>query len=142
MERSHTSFEPFFFHIERGKIKEFARAIGDGNPIYTDIQVANSKEYRDIPVPPTFATVMEMWAGADFDTLVERLQLNPLKVLHGEQQYRYLEDICAGDRLRGETKVMSIEEKRGMKLITLETTYFNQENRPVLIATAVIIETP
>ena len=30
------SFPPYEFHVERGKIREFADAIGDPNPIYRD----------------------------------------------------------------------------------------------------------
>jgi hypothetical protein len=46
-------FELFTFEIERGKIKEFALAVGDSNP---QLQTGEA-------LPPTFATVMEMWGG-------------------------------------------------------------------------------
>lgn len=140
MSITNTTFPPFSYTIERGKIREFALAIGDDNPIYYDVEVARAQGFRDIPIPPTFATAIDMWAGADFDMLVERLQLNALKVLHGEQSYRYLDDICAGDVLQGETRVTNVKEKAGLKLLTLETLYRNQAEREVLLATAVIIE--
>lgn len=133
-------FPAFTYEIERGKIAEFVKAIGDDNPIYTDTEAARAAGFRDIPIPPTFATVMEMWAGADFDTLTQILQLNPLHVLHAEQSYRYHGDICVGDRLRGTTQVIQVREKAGLKLITLETTYTNQDDALVLVATAVLIE--
>ncbi len=135
-------FPAFSYTVERGKIREFALAIGDDNPVYYDVEAAQAQGYRDIPIPPTFATAIDMWAGADFEMLVERLQLQALKVLHGEQSYRYLEEICAGDVLQGETRVISAKEKVGMKLLTLETLYRNQAGQDVLVATAVIIERP
>lgn len=134
------TFDAFTYQIESGKIREFVLAVGDDNPLYVDRNTAMAAGYRDIPIPPTFATVIDMWAGANFDELVSRLQLNPLKVLHGEQQYTYIEPICAGDVLYGKTHVTAVTEKANMKLITLETTYVNQNQHAVLIATSVVIE--
>lgn len=134
------TFEPFTFTIERGKIREFAMAIGDQNPIYYDIKVAQKEGFRDIPIPPTFPTVIEMWGGADFDTLIQLLHLNPLKVLHGEQKYEYLGEICAGDVITGKTSVIKAEAKKGMKLFTLQTNYTNQNTQKVLVSLSVIIE--
>ena len=34
------TFPPYEFRVERGKIKEFADAIGDTNPIYRDTERA------------------------------------------------------------------------------------------------------
>ena len=47
-------FPPFVVTIERGKIKEFARAIGDDNPAYLDDRVGQASEWGDIIAPPTF----------------------------------------------------------------------------------------
>ncbi|MCF6095392.1 MaoC family dehydratase N-terminal domain-containing protein [Microaerobacter geothermalis] len=134
------TFEPYTYLVERGKIREFALAIGDDNPIYYDRERAVAQGFRDIPIPPTFATVIDMWAGPDFEQLIAALKLNPLKVLHGEQEYQYLEEICAGDEITGKSKVISAAAKRGMKFITLETEYFNQQGKKVLVGLSTIIE--
>ena len=34
------TFPPYEFRVERGKIREFANAIGDANPIYRDLDYA------------------------------------------------------------------------------------------------------
>ncbi|WP_347551696.1 MaoC family dehydratase N-terminal domain-containing protein [Pseudalkalibacillus hwajinpoensis] len=132
--------KPFTFSVEGGKIREFVKAIGDSNPLYTDIEVAREKGYRDLPVPPTFPTVIDMWGGADFETLIALLEVNPLKVLHGEQSYDYRKTICAGDVITAVMKVVDQKEKSGMKLFTLETTYQDERNETVLLATSVVIE--
>jgi len=134
------TFEEFTFTIERGKIREFAKAIGDDNPIYYDIEAAKKAGFRDIPIPPTFPTVIEMWAGADFDQLIQLLNLNPLKVLHGEQKYEYFGDICAGDEITGRTTVINAENKKEMNFITLQTNYKNKDGQTVLVAQSVVIE--
>lgn len=136
------TFEPFHFSIERGKIREFALALGDENPLYTSVEAAREAGFRDVPIPPTFPTVIEMWAGADFDELIRVLELDPLKVLHGEQEYEYVQDICAGDDITGQSRVVSAVTKRGMNLFTIETTFKNQLDEQVLLARSLLIERP
>ncbi|WP_139490960.1 MaoC family dehydratase N-terminal domain-containing protein [Brevibacillus dissolubilis] len=133
-------FPPYTFVVERGKIKEFALAIGDMNPIYHSKEAAQAEGYRDVPMPLTFPTVLDMWGGNDFEAIIKSLDLNPLKVLHGEQEYQYYGEICAGDELYVQAKVISTEHKRGMNFFLLETTYTNAEGETVLIARSNVIE--
>lgn len=123
-------FEPFTFKIEKGKIKEFALAIGDPNPYYQTGEA----------IPPTFATVMEMWAGSDFIEIIKKLELNILKVLHGEQEFVYLGKIKIGDKLTGETKVTGAEKKSKMDVYRLETTFKNESGEIVLISRNTVVE--
>lgn len=123
-------FEPFTFEIEKGKIKEFALAIGDPNPLYETGEV----------LPPTFATVMDMWRGPDFFELTKRLELDITKVLHGEQEYEYLGKIKAGEKIKGMTTVTEVKRKSSMDIIKLETYYTNEANEIVLISRNTVIE--
>src|SRR5436305_14336859 len=50
------------FPIEAGHVMMFARAIGDLNPVYTDVDAAAASGVDAIPAPPTFVT-----ASAQFD---------------------------------------------------------------------------
>jgi acyl dehydratase len=137
-------FEPFRFVVERGKIREFALAIGDDNPIYVDPEVAKSEGFVDVTIPPTFPTVIDMWGGPDFFQLVKALELNPLKVLHGEQEYEYLGDVYPNDEITAAVKVADAKTKMGnsggMNLFTLETVYSNQHGEVVLRARSTIVE--
>ncbi|WP_318504095.1 MaoC family dehydratase N-terminal domain-containing protein [Bacillus sp. T3] len=133
-------FETYCYTVERGKIKEFVQAIGDDNSIYYCVEAAKSAGFRDVPIPPTFATVIDMWAGPDFEQLIEALEINPLKVLHGEMQYTYVGDIYAGDTIHCSSKVTEAIEKRKMNLFTIETKYKNQHDELVLISRSVVIE--
>ena len=47
------TFPPYEFHVERGKIREFADAIGDPNPIYRDPGYAEKSASGGIIAPPT-----------------------------------------------------------------------------------------
>lgn len=137
-------FEPFRFVIERGKIREFALAVGDDNPLYVDQKAADAAGLTDITIPPTFPTAMDMWGGPTFFDLVETFQLDMLKVLHGEQEYEYLADVYPGDEITATIRVTDAITKQGssggMHLITLATEYANQRGELVLIGRSTIIE--
>ncbi|USK46775.1 FAS1-like dehydratase domain-containing protein [Cytobacillus oceanisediminis] len=132
--------KPFRFTIERGKIKEFAMAIGDRNPIYYDADIARKEGYRDIPIPPTFPTAIEMWGGLDFETLISLFGLDPLKVLHGGQEYRYMGELCAGDTITAAPQLISAFEKRNLRFINIGIHYKNSEGIKVLYSESTIIE--
>lgn len=132
-------FATFEFVIERGKIREFAQAIGDTNPIYFSEEAAQKEGFQSIPIPPTFPTVVDMWGGLDFEALIQVLELNPLQVLHGEQTYEYVKTIYAGDRLAAFPQVIRHVTKAGMDFITVETTY-KREQKTVLVSRSTIIE--
>ena len=48
------TFPPYEFHVERGKIREFADAIGDPNPLYRDPDYAAKTKYGGIVALPSF----------------------------------------------------------------------------------------
>ena len=128
-------FETFAFEIERGKIREFAMSIGDENKLYVDQAAA-----RDAGLPE----VMNLWGGADFEQLCAVLEMDPLKVLHGEMEYEYFGLIHPGDTLSVTTSVESARSKStssgGMNLFKLESTYVNQRGETVLIGRSTVIE--
>lgn len=126
--------------IEAGKIKEFARAIGLENPIYFKKEAALQQGFENIPVPPTFATVIDFWNDQDFYQLFGFLNLQPENVLHGEQSYEYVGNIYAGDRISAEVTVKEISHKKGKVFYYLETIYKNQRSETVMLNQATLIE--
>ncbi len=38
--------------INAGRLRFVAKAIGETNPVFTDLQTANAAGHRDLPVPP------------------------------------------------------------------------------------------
>lgn len=137
-------YEPYSLKVEEGKIKEFAAAIGDTNPIYYEIVEAKKAGYQGIPIPLTFLQVIDMWGGPNFQEKVKKLNLNPVKVLHGEQEYEFIKDIYAGDILNVTSKVVSVDVKKGntggMDLITTKNNYVNQKGELVAISKQVTIQ--
>lgn len=130
--------------IEAGKVREFSRALRDGNPIYRDPEAARLAGFSAVPAPPTFTVVAAHFQ--DGENGISELNLDLSRVLHGEQEWTYHRTPLAGDVLRGETRVTSIETKPGRKggemtLIRLETAYSDQSGNPVVTEASTIIET-
>lgn len=135
---------PTTFEVERGKIREFAAAIGDENPIYQDLAAAQAAGYADLPIPPTFPTTFGFWGKKAKDAPVEDLGFPFARVLHGEEEYTYLAPIYPGDTVTGVRTLLNVEEKQGksgtMEIGTLEIVYKNQHGEEVLrVRTGVVI---
>src|SRR5690349_5952936 len=90
------ALSPTTFEVERGKIREFASAIGDTNPIYHEIEAAREAGYADLPIPPTFPTTFSNWGKKAKDAPAEDLGFPFARVLHGEEEYTYLAPIYPG----------------------------------------------
>jgi acyl dehydratase len=52
-------FQSFTADVEKGRLRFFAKAIGETNPIYTDEAAAREAGYRALVAPPTFTMVLE-----------------------------------------------------------------------------------
>ncbi len=136
------SGKPVTMHVERGKIREFARAIKDDNPVYLDEEYAQRTVGGIVP-PPTFSMTLGFWDDGRTRPL---LTYDVRRLLHGEQEFEYLAPIHAGDALTAVARVADVYEKTGsrggtMTLGILETTFTNQRGEKVLISRSTLIET-
>jgi acyl dehydratase len=137
-------YPPVVWEVERGKIRELVRAIGDPNPVYTDRDAAVAEGYKDVPASPTFLTVPAMWCNVLATVLLDA-SVNVAMVLHGEEEYEYLTEIYPGDILTGVPKLVSVEEKesksgRMMHMVTIEIDYTNQHGEKAAKARTLIVE--
>ena len=98
--------------IERSRLQFFAKAIGETDPVYTDVAAARAAGYADLPAPPTFLFGAELDSGAS-DRLVADLGIPFANLLHGEQRFTYHHPACAGDRVTVRSKVTDIYDKKG-----------------------------
>ncbi len=136
-------FPPITFEVERGKIREFATAIGDTNPIYQEVEAAQAEGYADLPIPPTFPTAFRFWGKADKNAPPVDLGFPAFQTLHGEEEYTYLAPIYPGDTVTGVQRLVEVKEKSGklgtMEIATLEMVWTNQHGREVLRVRTVAI---
>lgn len=127
-------FPSFSYTVERGKLREFLRAIGD------DVDKAN---VADAIVPPTFATVFLFSGGEGLDGTLKGLGIDIFNVLHAEQHYDYLAPVRVGDTVTGQIEVKDVYTKGGrsgqLNFVELELAYKNQNDVPVIRETTVIL---
>jgi acyl dehydratase len=107
--------KPSVLTLDRTRLKFFAKAIGETSPVYTDSAAAQAAGYSDVPAPPTFLFAAELDSGAN-DQLLADLDIPLSKLLHGEQSFRYLQPVCAGDTVTVQSTITDIYDKKGGKL--------------------------
>jgi len=114
--RSFPPSEPY--EVSRVKIREFATAIGDRNPIYTDKAAAQAAGHPDVVAPPTFPIAIALGGAALADP---DLGLNYAMVVHGEQRFAYARPIHAGDVLTTQSTITSIRKAGKNEVMNIET---------------------
>ncbi|MDD5313564.1 MAG: MaoC family dehydratase N-terminal domain-containing protein [Dehalococcoidia bacterium] len=130
---------PIVFKVEEGAIQRYAQAVGDSNPLHSDIEYAAGSEWGRLMAPPGF-TGWPVAKGFDMFKVVEKLiQAGaPVGLLDGGVEYDFLAPVGAGDTLVAVVNLASIEgreTKMGPTMVTtIETTYTNQRGIVVLIA--------
>jgi acyl dehydratase len=135
-------FPPYAVTVERGKVKEFARAVGDLNPFYLDDRVGAASEWGDVIAPPTFATTFRD-EGADTNALLRELGTDISRVLHGEQEFEIHRQLQPGQTYLCRAKVVDIYEKSGksgpMAFVVRETAITDRDNELVATMRAVTV---
>lgn len=131
---------PQTIDVEKGRLKFFAKAIGETDPVYTDEEAAEAAGYSALPAPPTFAFCLEMETNSLWDNIAA-MGVPVGKILHGSQTFKYLAPILAGDKITFVTKVSDIYDKKGgkMEFIIEDTTATNQDGTPVAELQRVIV---
>jgi acyl dehydratase len=131
IDKSHIGLvsESHSVNVEKGRLKFFAKAIGETNPIYFDEAAAKAAGYRSIPAPPTFLFSLDFEQKNPFAVL-ETLKIQLGKVLHAEQSFNYYASVCAGDTVTLQSKVIDIYDKKGGALgfVVQEFTVMNQDD--------------
>lgn len=108
------------YEISRVKIKEFADAIGDPNPLYRDAAAARAAGYPDVICPPTFAIVISVLGSREVVSDPE-LGLNYAMVVHGEQRFDHVRPLRAGDVVTSQSTVENIRGIGKLSMITTRT---------------------
>lgn len=118
--------------VERGRVRFFAKAIGETDPIYSDEAAARAAGYADLPAPPTFLFAAELDSGAMFGML-DRLRVPHAKVLHAEQGFEYLAPVVASDTVTVRSRIQDIYEKKGgaLEFIEVASDVVNQRGEAV-----------
>jgi acyl dehydratase len=108
------------FEVGREHIRAFATAIGDANPLCTDVAAAQAAGYRDLVAPPTFLTVLAARFVSMSPTRDPELAINVRRIVHGEQSFTLHRPVCAGDRLSLASTISEIAATGANERLTTE----------------------
>lgn len=123
-------YEPVKYIVGREKIKEYANAIGDDNPLYRDEEAAKKSKYGSIIAPPMFIVVYSR--DSMFKLFEDKeIDINFSRLVHGEQEFSFHEPVKENDTITTIGKVKDIFDKKNNDFVILETKSTNQENKLV-----------
>jgi acyl dehydratase len=130
--RTYPVGEPY--EVGREKIREFAVAIGDDNPVYVDPDAAKQLGHPDVIAPPTFVFAVSYGAVQRHVLTDEELGLDYDRVVHGDQKFVYSRPVRAGDRLVVTTSIESIRSIAGNEILGIRGEVHDASGEHVVTA--------
>ena len=126
------------YQVGREKIRDFASAIGERNPLCHDLDAARAAGYPDLLAPPTFPVVFTM-------PLIEQFLREPgfgwrfEGTVHGDQKIEFARPIHAGDELVTVVHVDALRTRAGTHLLTLRCTVTSPDGAAVCETEALLL---
>ena len=134
IDRRHIGHElpPFQVDVEKGRLRFFAKATGQDDPVYTDEDSARAAGHPGLPVPPTFFFCLEM-ESPNPAAVRELLGIDYRRLLHGEQGFTFHRMAYAGDTLSFQQRIEDIYDKKNgaLEFVVRKTSVTNQRGEPV-----------
>ena len=128
------TYAPTTYAVGREKIREFAFATGESNPLHLDVEAARAAGHADVVAPPMFAVVYSAPALAPA-ILDPDVGINFALMVHGGQEFRWGPLVVAGDEITTEVSVASIDERDGKGFYVFESASSNQRGETVCVGT-------
>jgi acyl dehydratase len=127
-------FAPVSYVVGREKVREYAHAVGETDPLHLDLEAARAAGHRDLVAPPMFATVYTAGAigPAFFDPEVG---MDFSRMVHGAQEFAWGPLVVAGDEIATEVEVADISERGGVGFYVFESRSSNQDGERVCTGT-------
>ena len=135
--RSYPPTDPY--EVGREKIREFAEAVGDTNPAYTDPEAAKALGHPDVVAPPTFVFSITFKAAGQV-VQDPQLGLDYSRVVHGDQKFTYARPLVAGDAVVCVNTVDEITTRGGHWFITIRTEVRTEAGEPVVTAWSKLVQ--
>jgi acyl dehydratase len=128
------TYTPVTYAVGREKVREFASAVGEENPLHHDPDAAREAGYADVVAPPMFAVVFggRAMAPALFDPDVG---IDFSRMVHGGQEFVWGPPVVAGDEIATEVEVKDIAERGGLQFYVFESRSTNQDGDTVCTGT-------
>jgi acyl dehydratase len=120
------SWPAYEYEVGREKVREYANAVGESDPIHHDPAAAKEAGFRNVVAPPMFAVVYS--AGAMAPAILDpEVGINLALMLHGSQEFEWGEPVCAGDVITTTGSLKDAYEKDGKGFYVFESVSTNQD---------------
>jgi acyl dehydratase len=127
-------YEPVNYAVGREKIREYAAAVGETNPLHFDVEAARAAGHADVVAPPMFAVVYS--ARAMMPGLFDpEVGIDFARMLHAGQEFEWGPLVVAGDEITTTGSVKDVSERGGMNFYVFETSSENQRGEVVCTGT-------
>ena len=122
------SYPPIEFDVEKQRVKFFSKVTGQTDPVYFDEKAAQEKGYPSLLTPPTFLTTVGHEQKNPYQYL-DDLSISIQHILHAGQKFKYYKLVFAGEKIKMESKIKDMYEKKNgnLKFIEIESLFFNQK---------------
>jgi acyl dehydratase len=127
-------YAPVVYAVGREKVREYAAAVGESNPLYYDLEVARAAGHADLPAPPMFVVV---YCSSAFMTALfdPELEIDFAHLVHGAQAFEWQQPVVAGDEITTTLSVKDISERAGLGFYTFESVSVNQHGKSTCVGT-------
>ena len=124
------TFAPATYAVGREKVREYAHAVGETDPLYLDVEAARAAGHADVVAPPMFAVVYSLPAvwPALFD---EEVGIDFARMVHGGQEFRWGPLVVAGDEITTTASLKDVSERRGNDFFVFESVSVNGRGETV-----------
>ena len=124
------TYEPTTYAVGREKVREFASAVGETDPLYFDVDAARAAGYADVVAPPMFAVV---YAGRSVGPAIfdPDVGINFAMMVHGGQEFVWGPLVVAGDDITTVAGVKDVSEGDGRGYYVFESVSTNQRGEEV-----------
>ena len=128
------TYEPLTYAVGREKIREFAVAVGETNPLHLDVDAAREAGYRDVVAPPMFCVV---YCGAALGSALfdPALGINFARLVHGSQRFEWGPLVIAGDEVATTISVKEVSARGALEFFVFESVSTNQDGDTVCVGT-------
>jgi acyl dehydratase len=128
------TYPPLTYSVGREKIREYALAVGETNPLHLDVHAARAAGYRDVVAPPMFAVV---YSGPAIGPVLfdAEVGIDFARMVHGGQEFRWGALVVAGDEITTTVTVKDINARESLSFYVFETVSTNQDGHTVCVGT-------
>jgi acyl dehydratase len=121
-------WSPVTYEVGLEKIREYARAVGETNPVHLDREAALAAGFRDVVAPPMFCVVYSAPAMGPA-ILDPEVGINLAAMVHGSQEFVWGEAVCAGDAITTQPRLADAYEKDGRGFYVFQSESTNVEGK-------------